>query len=701
MKDTYLNAKLVEPDLLRLVVFSSLPWERIEPVLLTDGVPGPKMEPTRLNTLSTIAIADFRLKSPLELGHSYFFVMPQYGSVPVNVDDATYFPGFDEKYYYAGDDLGCTYSKKMTRFALWAPLASRVILAYRDKPSDPFSLLHMTRSEAGVYRAELLGDHEGAEYHYLVTNSEVTRKATDPYAKASTCNGEESVVVDFEKIKVHTNRVCLPMVENPTDAVNYETHVRDFTINAHTNIKHKGTFLGMVEEGRKTEKGNPAGLDYLKALGVTHVQLLPIFDYKTVDERNPSSGYNWGYDPAQYFVPEGSYASVLSDPLSRIKDCKTMVSELHKAGIRVVMDVVYNHVYEYEKSVFESVVPNYYFRHKNNGKMANTSWCGDDVASERSMVRKLIVDSCKWWIDTYFIDGFRFDLMGIIDVETLKEIAAYGLSKDKSFLLYGEGWNMGGEVKQPLGHMGNYALLPEYGFFNDAFRETMKRLFLEDRGDFNTAKNAVVGSCVDFLIPARFLSASQSINYVECHDNATFFDHLSKCRGDYDEATKLRIVESATITVLMSLGVPFIHMGQEIGLTKFGEENSYNKGDKFNQMDYRLLDERFDMAMRIAEAIKLRRNTRALHIFDPRVIGPMINVDEVSECLHFNFVDANLIAPRISLDYYINPSAYEHVCPILSTSKVLLGKGVRLRKVEGGGLEAVLPPHSVALIEAR
>ena len=693
MKDTYLNAKLVEPDLLRLVVFSSLPWERIEPCLIIDEVPGKKMRPTRLNTLSTLAIADFRLEKPLELGHSYFFSMPQYGSIPVDVSEATHFPGFDEQFYYGEDDLGATYTAKATTFALWAPLASHVTLAYRDKKSEAFTLVLMKRESRGVYRVSLKGDHEGAEYHYMVTNSEITRKATDPYAKASTLNGEESVVVDFAKLKGHFHRDHLPIMDSYSQAIIYETHVRDMTIAPDTDIVHKGQFLGLTEKGRKTKGGHPAGIDHIASLGVTHVQLLPIYDYKTVDERNPDSGYNWGYDPAQYFVPEGSYASVLNDPLSRIKDCKAMIAAFHREGIRVVMDVVYNHVYEYETSVFEAVVPNYYFRHKPSGKMANTSGCGDDLASERPMVRKLIVDACRHWIEEYGVDGFRFDLMGIIDVETLKQISAMALAHDKSFILYGEGWNMGGDVKAPLGHMGNYRSLPEFAFFNDYYRESFKRLFCEDRAVVGDCKNLLCGSCVDFIVGAKFLNANQTVNYVECHDNATFYDHLSQRRADLDEKTKLSIVLAANLAIVSSLGIPFIHMGQEIGQSKEGEDNTYNKGDRYNRFNYAQLDERYAMVEALAKAIKARKSLRPLQIFDPRVIFPSINIYDVWEVIRASMNNPNLIAPRKSIDLFLNPSCRDYHCPVDPGTKVIYGTGEITEADEQ--CEIFVPAHSL------
>lgn len=700
MKDTYLNARLIQPDLIRLVIFSDLPWEKIEPTLVTDGVTGPAMKPTRINTLASLAIADFRLSAPLPLGHSYFFQMPQYGSIPLEVSEATSFPGFDENYHYTGDDLGATYSEKGTSFAVWAPLASAAAVFIRDKESDPYSVYTMTRGEKGVYRVYIPGDHKNAQYHYSVTNSEMRTRVTDPYAKGSTQNGRESVVVDFDSLKVDFKRECLPVAEEDTDAIIYEGHVRDLTIHPHTDIVHKGTFKGLAETGRKTKGGHPAGIDYIASLGVTHVQLLPIYDYGSVDEKNPMSGYNWGYDPVQYFVPEGSYASKLDDPLSRIKDCKEMVAAFHKKGIRVVMDVVYNHVYEYQASVFEKVVPNYYFRHKGNGKIANTSGCGDDLASERPMVRKMIVDACKFWIDEYGIDGFRFDLMGIIDCETLNQIADYALSKDPSFILYGEGWNMGGEVRVPLGHMDNNRLLPRFAFFNDFFRETIKNLFCGDRGANDNAKNVLTGSCMDFYVGAKFLSACQSINYIECHDNGTYFDIVSARRGDLDEEQRLKTVLGATGAVLFGLGIPFLHAGQEIGLTKFGHENTYNEGDRFNQFDYDKLDERFAFAESVAKAISLRKKLRALHIFDPRVIRPAIHVEDKDDAILITFIDPNLIAPRKGLSVIINASEHDSGISFTIPLSILYGDCRILEEGESTN-RVIVPPRSVAIVETK
>lgn len=655
MKDTYINAKLIEKDLIRLVVFSTLPLEKLEPALQVDGVLKQKLVATRINSFTSMTVADFRLNHRIELGHSYFLLFPQYGIVPIDVSEATTFPGFDEEFAYDGF-LGNQYRPKATEFSLWAPLASSVVLKYKVEGEKEFQYLKMVRGDRGVFHALLKGNHEGTIYRYLIRNSEIITETTDPYAKASTLNGEYTVVCDFSKLETDFRRECLPVLNSPTDAIIYEAHVRDMTISSYTDIKNKGRFLGMIEKGRKTRNGKPAGFDYLTSLGFTHLQLLPVYDYKTVDESDPSSGYNWGYDPAQYFVPEGSYASNLKDPLSRIKDFKQLVKTFHEAGIRIVMDVVFNHVFEYQSSVFEKVVPNYYFRRRHNGQMANTSGCGNDLASERAMVRRLIVDASMWWIDTYGIDGFRFDLMGIIDVDTLQEIATKARLKDPHFLLYGEGWNMGGEVDVPLGHMGNYKDIPQYGFFNDVFRENTKHYMVEDFDSMNGFKYVFASSCLNFLGNPKFLNASQTINYVECHDNATFYDFVSFRRKDLSEEDKLKLCKLAISTCLFSFGIPFIHMGQEIAQSKWGEDNTYNKGDDYNKFSYKLLEERESMVEYVRSIIHLRRVMNFFHIYDARAIDSSIDIAQVGETTKCYFKDKNLIAPYKEVEVFFNPS---------------------------------------------
>ncbi|MCR5079689.1 MAG: type I pullulanase [Bacilli bacterium] len=655
MKDTYLTAKLVSPNMIRLAVFTGLPFNHPSVDLIMDGEIIKRLLPSRVSSLQSLTIADYRTPTDLELGHSYYLAIPGFGLAPLDVTEATTFEGFDEKYRYDGE-LGAIYSKGNTIFRVWAPLASKVNVLCRKNEDDEYAVYPMKRLPSGVYEAKIGKNLDLYRYVYEIVNNENLIRSSDPYAKASTMNGEESVVVDFSKLQVDFHRDSLPILNCPTESIIYECHVRDMTIAPNTDIVHKGTFKGLCEKGRRTQKGNPAGFDYIRSLGITHIQLLPIYDYKSVDESDPSKNYNWGYDPQQYFVPEGSYASEREDPLSRIKDLKEMVVAYHEAGIRVVMDVVYNHVYEYQSSVFEKVVPNYYFRKRANGMMANTSGCGDDLASERPMVRKMIVDACDHWIKEYGIDGFRFDLMGIIDIDTLLMIEAHAKAKDPSFLLYGEGWNMGGEVRVPLGHMGNFQHLPHFAFFNDHFREDAKKYLIGDMGAYAGFKHAYVSSSLHFIFPAKFLDATQTINYIECHDNATFFDYVDRCHPDYSMEEKLRICVLGYQTVLYSFGIPLIHMGQEIGQSKWGDENTYNKGDRFNKFSYSCLDERTWMYEEFKKTVAFRKSHRFFKVYDPRAIDNLIDISDVGCAMKVTFLNEASIAPAHSLTIYINPT---------------------------------------------
>ncbi len=679
MKDTIIVAKLIDYDQIRLTMFYDSPLGPVKPSLVIDGTSiRHPLSVLRLTSTSNLSVYELSLEKPLELGYPYFIEIPGLGRIPLDVNEAVTFKDFDKRYVYEGE-LGAIYKGKKTTFRVYAPLASGVVLRLRKPGSGNWTYYPMSRLSVGVYELEVEGNVQGYLYNYLVTNSGSTSVCVDPYALASSANGKESVVVDFSKITPPKHYECLPVLNANSDAVIYETSVRDFTIHPSTDIKHKGKYLGLTERGRKTKKGHPAGLDYLKELGITHLQILPMYDFETVDELHPLDSYNWGYDPAQYFVPEGSYATDPEDPLSRIKECIAMVDALHKEGIRVVMDVVYNHVHSYEGSVYEKIVPGYYFRHRPNGRMANTSGCGDDLASERPMVRRLIVDSALHWIEHYGVDGFRFDLMGIIDCETLNEIYRKAKKLKKDFIAYGEGWNMGGEVDFPLGTMGNYALLPEYGFFNDFFRESIKGLCFGDDSKRPAAMFALLGSCVDYNRPPMFDTALRSINYVECHDNGTFYDYLNRFRGDLSHEDILKLVELGLSFTLFGLGIPFIHAGQEIGGTKKGEDNTYNLPDSYNQFDYDLLDERYHMVEFAKKAVALRRNRRMLRVYDPSLIYRIFEVvDQKGAILLYNS-DSNLTAPEKENVALFNPQRIPVSIDFPQAPRVLLSSDESIR----------------------
>lgn len=698
MKDTLVSAQLISYDTIRIVSFYSTSLDKIVPYLDTDGIKREPLNVVKSTSTTSITITMLKCKEPLALGHSYFIDCSALGRIPLDVNEAVYFEGFNEEFYYKGNDLGASVKDNQTSFVLWAPLASKVVLKIKSKVEDSFALYPMKREEKGVFRLVLDGNRNGEIYRYDVTNGEVSQECTDPYAKGSTANGEDSVVIDFSLLRKNFHDEALPVLHSPCDAVIYECSVRDMTIDRHTDIESKGTFKGLAERNRKTFGGNPAGFDYLTSLGISHVQLLPIYDFKTVNEKDPRSSYNWGYDPAQYFVPEGSYGSDWRDPFSRIRECQDLVDSFHQSGIRVVMDVVFNHVYEWSQSVFEKVVPGYYFRHRNNGRMAMTSGCGDDLDSERPMVRKLIVDACSFWVETYGIDGYRFDLMGIIDVKTMKEVEIVVKKQKPGAILYGEGWNMGGEGTGPLAHMGNYALLPGYGFFNDRFREAGKKWLAGDEGARNTFKHSFVGSCLNFHGTPMFLSAEQSVNYLECHDNMTFFDFLSSIRGDLSLEAKLDLCKLGICSVLLSFGIPFIHMGQEIGQSKFGRDNTYNSPDMFNRFSYSLLDERKDMYDYCRSLISYRRRHLFLHIYDPKTIFDLVDVDDYGRAIKISNNDSNLTAPYKKIELFLNPSAESLCLNNESEMNIVLNTFGDIEAARQETENALIPPHSAFAI---
>ncbi len=654
MKDTYIAARLVSPDTIRFVSLSDVNFNNEMFFLLIDKVTKIRLYPIKNVSTPSHVFIEFKLAKPLELGHSYYIYIPLIGMFPLDVTEATTFANFDKKYYYDGQ-LGAIYRKDKTTWKVWAPLASSVKLQLIN--NDKETLYDMKRQENGIFSLTLDGDFKLQRYKYLVTNSEISVSSIDPYGKSSTVNAKESVVIDESIFEDELNADKLPPFSGITQAIIYEGNVRDLTIDKHSTIKNKGKYLGLTEKGKKTKGGNPIGLDYLKWLGISHLQLQPLNDFGSVNEEKGFEEYNWGYDPIQYFAPEGSYSTDPYDPMSRVNELQKMISSIHNEGIRVVLDVVFNHVYESAFSSFEAIVPNYYFRKSNNGKLTNSSGCGDDVASEKPMVRKLIIDSCLFWQKAYKIDGLRFDLMGLLDGETIKELDAKTKEVNPSFIIYGEGWNMYVPRDVEAANMNNSFDLPKIGFFNDFYRENVKQYCTGDLGKKNAFIYSLLGSCHDWDYKFEmFKKASQSINYIECHDNGTFFDHLLK-NTEYSDEEKLEIVKFSVTCVLFSFGVPFIHMGQEIGQSKYLKDNTYNAGDIYNKLSDNLLDERFQMVEYVRGAITLRK---ALSIFketDPSKLAALINFEEFDGGLIMKVKDTSQTSPCKEIDFIFNPTS--------------------------------------------
>jgi len=502
---------------------------------------------------------------------------------------------FDKRFYYEGNDLGVKYAPNRSQFKLWAPTATQVKLKLRP-PSSPHSeLKKMKRQDQGVWTLSIERDLELFEYSFLLQINQEWYEAVDPYVKAVSVNGSIGVIVDLQKTNRH--KITLPPLESPVDAIIYETHIRDFSIHPNSGIKNKGLYLGGGELNTKGKDGNSTGLSYVKELGITHVEFLPFHDFAGVDELAKQNEYNWGYNPLHFNTPDGSYATKPADPYSRIIELKQLIDQVHQAGLKVIMDVVYNHVFLREESSFEKTVPGYFFRYDELGMPSNGTGVGNDIASERRMVRKFIVDSIRYWLEEYDVDGFRFDLMGILDIKTMKEVRRMCDRLKRGVIIIGEGWNL----NTPLPHeqkavIDNQAKMQGIGLFNDRFRDSIKgsTFQLQDKGyamgdtqKLEAAFEALTGSIGYYKSSdGLFQEPFQSVNYVECHDNHTLWDKLELCYPDLDDTMKRRYHRLATSMAIVSQGIPFLHSGQEFFRTKYGEGNSYCSPDSINQLDW-------------------------------------------------------------------------------------------------------------------
>ena len=698
MKDTYVNARLVEKDLIRFVALSDLSFVNTDFSLIIDEKTHQKINITRHVSTPNHSFIEFRLPKALELGHSYFIYGASIGKFSLDVSEATTFPSFDENYYYDGK-LGAIYEKNQTTWKIWAPLASNVSLILFDENGESKNYYEMKREDKGVYSLSLKGDYNLRKYLYSVTNNEITAISIDPYGLSSTTNAKESVVIDEKGLRRDLKKKQLPKISK-NERVIYEANVRDFTIDLRSSIKFKGLYKGLTEKGARTKGNNPAGLDYLSFLGITHLQLQPLNDFGSVDETKGFEQYNWGYDPIQFFTPEGSYSADPSNPLSRIKELQEMIEAIHQAGIRVVLDVVFNHVYEYLTTSFEKIVPNYCFRKDYTGRMSNSSGCGDDLASEKPMIRKLIVDSCLFWADFYQIDGLRFDLMGLIDVETIKEVEKKAKELDKEFLIYGEGWDMYIPSKVPGTNMNNAFFVPNIGFFNDFFRENVKSYCAGDLSKKDAFIFSFLGSNHNWgFFNSKFADAKQSINYVECHDNATYYDFLTKYFS-YSEEEKMEIAKFALSCVIFSFGNPFIHMGQEIAQSKFMNENTYNAGDIYNKLSDNLLDERFEMAQYCRGAILTRKELSFFSETDPRKIAELIDFEFFDDGIRVK-INYSLHNGEGKYDFLFNPTndsltySFDEEKAIFFTSGgPLKGKNILAENV-------LIPRHSLMILKSK
>lgn len=519
-------------------------------------------------------------------------------------------PEFEKTYTYTGADLGAVWSEKETRFRVWAPTAEAVTLNLYESGTagteDLLEKISMQPDVNGTWIAVKPGNLNHVYYTYSVTIDGKEKEACDPYAKACGVNGRRAMVLNLEETDPTDweNDKDPHAAERITDAILYELHVRDVSMDAASQIVNKGKFLGLTENGTKTPSGQPTGLDYIKELGITHLHLLPSFDYGSVDEARLSEPqFNWGYDPVNYNVPEGSYATDPYHGEVRVREMKQMIKTLHENGISVVMDVVYNHVHDAESFCFNVIVPGYFSRIDAKGIYSNGSFCGNDTASERSMVKKYIVDSVSYWADEYHIDGFRFDLAGLIDTETINALIAEVEKKHPNVIFYGEGWTMPTNLTKEGYTMAtqlNSDKTPKFAYFSDTIRDGLKGSVLreEETGyvtdNFETTEQ--IKKCL--LGQADWCkSPSQTVNYASCHDNNTLLDRISINMPNASFEEKVARNRLAAAIYMLSQGVPFLQAGEEILRTKVDEkgnfvENSYASSDLVNSIKWKTLDEK-------------------------------------------------------------------------------------------------------------
>lgn len=646
---------------------------------------------------------------------------------------------FDEQFVsyptYSGNDLELLVDNSGTHFRLWSPKAqeARVNLYDNGHTGSPYQTLSMKADRAnGTWTASVPEKLYGKFYTFqIMADGKWKDETPGVWAKAVGVNGKRAAIIDLAKTDPEgwaTDKG--PAVKNFSDVIVYEMHHRDMSMHPSSGIANKGKFLALTEEGTVSPLGEKTGIDHLKELGITHVHILPSYDYNSVDEMNlQNNTYNWGYDPQNYNAPEGSYSTNPSDPETRIREMKEMVKALHDAGIGVIMDVVYNHTAENDGSNFELTAPGYYHRHWDDGKYSDASGCGNETASDRQQMRDYIINSTKYWADEYHIDGFRFDLMAIHDTETMNEVAAELKKINPDIFVYGEGWTAG---DSPLAAdrralKENVSKMKDIAVFSDDLRDAVKGHYsnAEDRGfatgkpgNEETVKIGIVAATphpqVDYKKGnnSKFPYAESPemiVNYVSCHDDLSLTDKLHKSMAGEPEKNMLEAAKLAQTIVFTSQGTPFMFAGEEIFRDKKGVHNSYKSPDSINAIDWNNKTKYHDQFEYYKGLTALRKAHPAFR---------MTSADDIARHLVFDKIDSaktpNLIS--YSLKDHANGDSWNEIKLVFNGASepqtVNIKKGVwkivakdgKISPAEGLGTtkggKITLAPYS-ALILAR
>lgn len=559
-----------------------------------------------------------------------------------------------EKLKTTDKKLGIIYTEEKTIFRVWSPLKDNInLLLYLDNKFIKRKSYSMVKDDEGVHQLILKGDYKGCFYNYLVDGYEIT----DPYSIASSINSKHSAIIDLNDTNpIGWKNHSIPKEINPTDSIIYEVHIKDFTISNTSGVKERGKFLGFIEEDTKYN-GFKTGISHLKELGITHVHLLPVYDFYTVNEEKGNfykeHNYNWGYDPELYNVVEGSYSTEPESPINRIIEFKKLVMALHEAGIRVILDVVYNHTYKSYDSNLNRLMANYYYRTNELGEFSDGSGTGNELATERPMVKKLIIDSLLYWLNEFKVDGFRFDLMGLIDIDTTEEIIQE-LRKIKSdILIYGEPW-VGGDSILPIDKRTTKGKQMEYGFafFNDDFRDSIKgdndsigKGFIQGNSYYKRrVKTGIAGSIYLNNSHLGFTKRPrESINYVNSHDNLILYDKIKKTFPHMAKDDRERLNKLSFSILFTSQGIPFFHGGNEFLRSKDMVRNSYKSPISINAINWSLKEKNLEYYNYFKDLIKLRKNFKEFRLDDEK---------EIQEKLRFlNYeIWENIIIYTLSLD---------------------------------------------------
>ena len=584
--------------------------------------------------------------APLEIGRDYVLYSGHCRTAPAKYSHIVKTPEFANAWPAVDlNTLGCHYTPEQTIFRFWSPVVSWAELVLLDEEGNR-QAVPMERDEEGCWTVCVEGDLLHKLYRYRMNVNGSIRECHDPYNLFTGVNTSCSQVNDLSLLKMPERFKPKPMAHQ-TDAIIYECSIRDMTAQKEIGVENPKTFPAFVQENATTRQKR-TGLSYIRELGITHVQLMPVLDFGSVDEEYPSLYYNWGYDPASYRALEGSYSTDPFDPERRILEFAQMVQKLHEAGIKVTLDLVFNHVWNRDGYALENMVPDYFFLMDSLGNYSNGSYCGNDIDSRPEMSRRYLIDAAMQLIDVFDVDGFRFDLMGVLDCSLLNTIAEEAKKRKPDFMIYGEGWDMPSFVPHDIrASQNNQAKMPLVGHFSDRFREVIRGSSgqISDAGypagNLGLLHDAKQVMCASVL-EGRYDAPFKAVNYIECHDNHTLWDKNRKACEGMPRSERIRRQVLANAMVLFAQGIPFIHSGQEFGRTKNNLDNTYNRSDHYNMIDYHRRDTMEPMVDQFKELVKIRREHSSLRLTSSEAIMHNVHVSDLdSKVLVYQTQDEN------------------------------------------------------------